>query len=240
MAARKGLFFVSSSLFAGICLRSLFGIPYNARKDPSGFLPIFPVLLPELLHHHLFLAAYPRQILGQRGEDKRITSDPVGQHQGSGDAPEDMGSIHRVADIAEYAIRDQGMFRANTEGRRPVESQIGMRAPQQPGRRREQHCPDPAGPLRQPVVGNVQPVGKEIDQRQEHRDAGHRQQEEIRPGLAVDGDRQFTIAGRLRLSDDYDQDKPDEIDDFEEVIRHNDHKILFGSGVLVRRRLTTI
>ena len=93
-------------------------------------------------------------------------SQPILHQQDLGKRPEQLAEVHGVTDEPVDAVRHQGMVEANLERGRPVGFQIKVGAPEDEERENQQDQAADAQPDRQVIIGEIQPVSKRIDQRE--------------------------------------------------------------------------
>ena len=149
------------------------------------------VFIAERLEHHAFFCAEAQREENPKRDQVGRPSDPVGEGEQLADGKEEQCCVHRVADAAIDALRDELMVFADLERDRPVLTKVCVRAVEQPEADGEA---DDTGDQRNRIKG----VLRERERRRDDPDDGN---EEADPDERQEKD----FSGRLAAPNGFDR-----------------------------------
>ena len=101
----------------------------NVWDHTPGSLHVLTVIVAELVEHELLF--FRRAVEIKRDERYKETPPrkPVSQQKALCYRPEQVGGVHRVADVAIHAVRYERVLGTDLQRRRPVVAEIHVRTP---------------------------------------------------------------------------------------------------------------
>src|SRR5688572_21045701 len=116
---------------------------FEPRNQPASSLAILRIFLPELPGHHALLHAHAQEVKRGKGNDSGEARHIIGKNHGLRSDQQPKRRIHRMPDATVNAVGDQFVRMSNLQRRRPVNSKVFVRSPEQPisddEQRRSQH-----------------------------------------------------------------------------------------------------